>query len=419
MRTCQAQNMTSKLRTMSNYLIRTRIISIIFFLYLVVAVLVVPYEGEKLAYSVFYQSSPVTDRDRNLLENAARVREAELTLRELRQGGKKFLHLSTPASPRPEFCFAIVSVSRPASVHYLTQVVGRLLPQIIGSGAVFAVFNAEGPTHKEAMNLSSFVPVVTQEGGGEGGGGGGKSPANIRRSFNKFAKEKRDYTNALEWCQKKQTEFSVIMQDDALPPTDFLQRLRFVLEHRAPRDHGSWAFLKLYYPEKWEGWGNEWWIVLELVASSVAIGVVFTVFTYIFQVVIARSLPSASEAFSPTSVLLRLVLSFCLAIYMLLTLGRPHWLALRGLTPHLSSVVSAPGCCIPAVVYPQEHLPDIIQYLRTSRSPGGLAVDLELDNFADQKGLERLLVVPNLVRHIGFVSTLGKGWKNPREFRIR
>lgn len=396
--------MSSKLRTVSNCFVRTKITAVIFLIYLLVALFVVPYEGQKLAYSSFYQSSPALDRERNLQDNSKRIHKAENTLRLLKRNSKHYLNLSTPSTTQPEFCFVVVSVSRPVAMYYLTQVVASLLPQVAESDSVFTVFNAEGPTHREAVNLSNVVPVVTR--------------VKEKTTLSKFVQEKQDYMHALEWCRATNAKFSVILQDDALPPSDFLHRLRFVVRHRAPWDETKWAFLKLYYPEKWEGWGKEPRIILELIATAIFCGVMMTTLTYVFQLVISRSLPSTCEAFSTVGILLRFLLSFALALYMLLTLGRPHWLALRNLSPHLSSVVDAPGCCIPAVVYPQGHLSDIIRHLGASSSSAGMPVDLQLDKFAKEKGLRGLLVVPNLVKHIGFVSSLGKGWKNPREFRI-
>ena len=389
---------------MSPKLRKSVINTIIAIFYLVVAILVIPYEGQNLAYSMFYQSSRAVDTERNLLANSQRVSEAERTLEELQHEGRDYLYLSTPSTKSPEFCFVIVSVSRLAPVHYLTQVVASLLPQIAHSDSVFAVLNAEGPTHVEAVNLSSLIPVL--------------SLARWGKSLSKYANEKEDYTNALDWCLSKHPKFSVVFQDDALPPPDFLGRLRFILKYRAPTDVTKWALLKLYYPEKWEGWANERRIITELIITSIVGGVLFTAVTYLIQLAISRSCTSISETFNAANVIARFLLSFCLTLYMLLSLGRPHWLALRKVSVHLSSVVTSPGCCTPAVVYPLDHISDIVEHLRDAKTSVSVPIDLELDAFAKKEGLENLLVVPNLVRHIGFVSSLGKGWHNPREFRI-
>lgn len=389
---------------MTNYLLRTKFILIIFIVYLGIAVFIVPYEGQNLAYSSFYHSTPNADLMKNLVENAQRIVDAKRTLNDLKHSGRLHQHLSKIRIKDTEFCFVIVSVSRPVHTLFLTQVVASLLSQITDADSMFTVYNAEGPSHHEAMNLSTIIPVVTK----------GESSAAV----SKFAKEKQDYVRALEWCHMKRAKFSVILQDDALPPSDFVKRLKFILQYRVPQDSTKWAFLKLYYPEKWEGWGNEWRIVFELILTSMLGGITLTLLTYTFQVVTLRSLPNSSEVFSVCNFAMRFLLSFILTLYTLFTLGRPHWLALRSLSFHLSSIVPAPGCCIPAVVYPQTHLPGLIEHLVHAECSVKFPLDLAVDKFATDKGLEGLLVVPNLVKHIGFVSSLGKGWKNPREFRI-
>ena len=366
-------------------------------LYLVVAIFVVPFIGQHLAFSVFYRSTPDADRDKNLAENSERLLAAERTLLSFKQSlyKTKQLNKHTTHILHPQFCFVIVSVSRPAKVHFLTQVVAALLPQLQESESVFTVYNAEGFSHLEAMELANCtVPVMTKEGS--------------KQFKNLFDREKEDYVYALEWCKKKRARYTVILEDDALPPTDFMSRLRFVLKNRNTLQNRNWAFLKLYYPEKWQGWSNE--RVLELIMTSIFVGVILTIFAYIVELILLGN---------SQNVLIRFLLSCILALYMLLTLGRPHWLALRKITPYLSFVVTAPGCCTPAVLYPQDHLTNIIDYLHQTECTPSFPIDLALDKFAGDRELDKYLVVPNLFKHIGFVSTLGKSWKDPLEFRFR
>lgn len=372
---------------------------LIFFFYLVIAVVFIPSIGTKLPFSVFYYSKPDSDFRDILRENSNRVIAAQRTLKVLSQSETDYHKLSNSTRRDIEFCFVVLSVSRPANVHYLTQVVAALLPQISNS-SVFTVFNGEGPTHTEARDLSTIVPVVTA------------MHMDDSKLANRFAKEKEDYVYALEWCQKKRSKFSVILQDDALPPEDFMDRLNFVLRFRMTNDN-RWAFLKLYYPEKWEGWGNENRIISELIMATISGGFIFSAIICAFQILIIRALPKKIELFT------LFTLSSVFTLYILITLGRPHWLSLRKFSPQLSSVVPAPGCCIPGMVYPQTHLPDLIDYLRRAKCSSSYPVDLALDRFAKSRDLDGLLVIPNMVKHIGFLSSLGKGWrKKPEEFII-
>ena len=372
---------------------------IVFLLYIGVAVFVIPYIGKNLPYSVYYNSVSIKEDYKKILaENSQRLLEANVVIRRLLCSGK-CLQLKNEAAISPEFCFVIITVSRPQSVNYLTQVVAALLPQLSTTDSVFTVYNAEGPSHVEAMNLSAVIPVYSRITG--------------TMSRNTYDKEKEDYVCALDWCQRKKPRFTVILEDDALPPHDFLQRLKFILDHRMSRKK-KWLFLKLFYPEKWQGWAKEWNIVTELIVSSSLIGLMLTLATYFLQIMILRA------NISRLSIMFRFVFSCLLILYILVSLGRPHWIALRKIDIHLSSVVEAPGCCTPGVLYSQLYLSNLIKYLNDTKCSQSFPVDLALEQFAERNYLDRLLVIPNLVKHIGFVSTLpGKRRKNPREFRIK
>ena len=360
--------------------------------------LIIPQVGMGLPFSVYYHSEPESDQRQVKTENHMRVSEAEVALKEFSRMNK--YHLWRNRTIRdPNFCFLIPSVSRPSNVRYLTQVVAALLPQIATTGSVFMVLNAEGPEHLEAMKLLPVVHVQTA--------------SNVENGGNVLMKEKEDYIQSFEWCLKKGAKFCVIIEDDVLPPNDFVQRLEFVLRYRMPSDGRRWAFLKLYYPEKWQGWATEWRLILELLMTALFGGMVVTSLIYSLQFVLVRALPHKLEGF------IVLFFSSIFVAYMLFTLGRQHWLSLRSVSPHFSSVVPSPGCCTQAVVYPKAHLADLIHYLRDSQSSRTKPIDLALDQFADEKGLDHLLVVPNMVKHIGFVSSLGKHGNRPKDFKLR
>ena len=368
----------------------------LFLLYLVIALFIIPYVGQGLPYSIFYASTYQHDHNELLLDNSLRIKSAMRTLNHLNCKGKCW---NNQATTTPEFCFVVISVSRPAETKFLTQVVAALLPQLPQIGSVFTVYNAEGLTHKEAINLSDIVPVDSYT---------GKSSPNV------YAKESNDLVHALEWCHNRSARFSVILEDDALPRQDFVQRVQFILDHRMSKSSKTWAFLKLYYPEKWQGWANDKSIVIELILCSVSGGLILTLVVHFLQFLFTRA-PEMDYG-----IVIQFLLSSSLTVYVLICLGRPHWMALRSISPWFSSVVYAPGCCTPAVLYPQTHLSDIIQYLDNAECSHAFPLDLAIDKFADESGLHRLLATPNLVKHIGFLSSLpGKGWKNPKEFRLK
>lgn len=372
-----------------------RSLLLVLLVYLVVSTVVVPYIGSSLTFSIYYHTNYEWDLQRVNTRNEHRLMMAEEVLEEF-ASTKVFTNHTR--SVMPEFCFAVPTISRPNKVHYLTQCVASLLAQISGTNSVITVLNAEGPTHVEAQRLTSavHVEVIPRHSG----------------HYGIFTKEIMDYAYGLEWCYNRSAEYAIIVEDDAYPNSNFMERLTYVLKYRLSSRDSSWAFLKLYYPEKWESWISGLRIVPELIAATLFGGLLLVlVWTLIIRV--------SGASFRRSELLCLYVLSSIFVLYLLVSIGRPHWLSLRDSRPWLSTVVPSPRGCTPAVVYPHAHLANIIKYLRESQLSRTLPLDFVLDRFADESGLTRNLLVPNAFKHIGMVSSLRKGRKaNPWEFTI-
>ena len=378
-----------------------RKLTLVLIIYVAIGLIFVPFICQCLPYSWYYLADSHQDYKIILAENNKRVEAANALLSSLNHT-TVYNNISSPyrTTKAPDFCFVINTISRPVATSCLTQVVSILLPQILNDeGTVLVLNNAEGKTHKEAISLSRIVPVISN-----------KKHGNLLRSS--FDKERQDYLFALRWCSRRKAKFTVVFEDDALPSADFLSRLRFILKRRMNADEKNWAFLKLFYPEKYQGWGNEVHLIAELLGLSVAGGLVLTMLVYC-----GESLAGGSKQ---SSWLLLIVCSIFFTVYILLSTGRPHWLALRKVSVHFSSVVSGPGCCTQATLFPNSHLDGLIEFLEAVQCNQLFPIDLALDKFADDRGFQKLLVIPNLIKHIGFVSSLpGKGWKNSKEFLVR
>ena len=378
-------------------LVKRRYHALILATYAAVGLLLVPVICQRLPYSWYYLTDSDQDYKVILDENSQRVKAAISLLNGLNHTAV-YRSISSQSRTEPDFCFIINTVTRPVSTMYLTQVVSSLLPQVLNDErTILAVNNAEGATHKEAMSLADVVPVISNK--------------KVRNSRSNYDKARQDYLFALRWCHSRKAKFTVVFEDDALPYHDFIFRLRFILNHRMRGKENTWAILKLFYPEKYQGWGNEFHLIAELLLLSAAGGLLLTVLVYHSERLVGRS-----KQFS----WLMLTVSTLFTMYVLLSMGRPHWIAVRKISVHLSSVVTAPGCCIPVSVYPHSHMNDLIDYLDRVKCNSLFPIDLALDSFADTKNLQKLLVVPNLVKHIGYVSSIpGKGWKNSKEFRVK
>ena len=364
-------------------------------LYIVIGALVMPYLCSNLSFSLYY-NPPRDIYDQIWAANVERAEAASELLTNL-NFSDLFVRLDQKS---PEFCIVVVSTKRPKPTRYLTQVVARLVPQIYTDQTVtFTVFNTDGAEHNEAVNLARTVPVVSD-------------PDSTKHKG--YDRERRDLIFCYEWCLQREAVFTVVLEDDALPPQDFMKRLRFVLDYRMSKNSDVWAFLKLFYPEKYQGWARDPNIVAELVGCSLFCGVSLT----------WLSLCLLSSSYTPRlsrhlSTVFRLAMSITFAVFMVVSFGRPHWIELRKVDMHLSSVVQAPGCCTPAVLYANTHLQELVDYMSSIQCSRANPVDIAMDTFVAERGLQKWLVVPNMVTHIGMVSSIpGKGWKRHREFGL-
>ena len=125
--------------------------------YIVIVALVMPYLCSNLSFSLYY-NPPSDIYDKILAANKLRAKAAKDLL-----ANSNFSDLFARLDKKsPEFCIVVVSIKRPRSTWYLTQVVARLLPQIANDqGVTFTVFNAHRAEHQEADNLASSIPVMT------------------------------------------------------------------------------------------------------------------------------------------------------------------------------------------------------------------------------------------------------------------
>ena len=365
---------------------------------------VLPYSYQGLSFSAFYNPSFVSPA-KLLNENQRRGMLATAFLRD-----NHFPDLFTNMNKsNTEYCLAMVTVVRPQNTLYLTQSVARLASlltsQMKERSYSFVVYNAAGEKHAEAVQLSNIVPVIHATKKREGGG-------RVNGVLDAYESERHDYVEALQLCLQRKATYSIILQDDAVADQRFFQKLEFVLHHWLPKS-STWAMLKLFYPEKYQGWGNDPSMIVELLFVVLVASVSLTL-------LVSLILPGLTWG-RPTSALplaLRLVASTAFILFAILTLGRPHWEELRKVHPYFTSAVPARGCCIPAVLYPQEHLHEVVNYLSSLHCSSAFPVDIALDKFVEEKGLQKYLTVPNIVRHIGYLSSLPKGYKSTKEFGL-
>ena len=379
-------------------------------LFTVTFAVVLPMVCIELGFSWYYVPSRV---DANIInhENNLRVQKATHQLASLTSlinpGSKNFIPSKQSSKPdeQLEFSIVIISTTRRGESHYLLQSSVRLIEEVQRENphSELVVFNVdnEPELNTDAKLLSGLVKVINR--------------VTPLKTDSIFEKEKLDYLGALKIGLQKNAKFILVVQDDALAIMGILWRIRYLLKWKLPLSWlrsgpRKWAYLKLYYPEKWQGYSNS------EIPELILIGGLGTLCFTMFRIrVLKQKLRNTHQR--------GIFGLWCIAgfFYFLLVahaVGRAHWIEMRKYLPFLYSVSNDFGCCIPAVLFPSQEAQHFAKFLNRTKCGPDYPVDFAFETFTKESGLTGLLASPNLFNHIGFHSSLHSYDKDTREFKL-
>lgn len=293
---------------------------------------------------------------------------------------------------QPELLVTVVTVRRTDGLqyHYLLQVMQRLDVLLRGCGdrpcaAVLVCDVESGPQDNEdAVLVEKRFNVVRR----------GKR---VDLDVNIFEKEKRDYV----FCLRQSVETVkprnvVVLEDDALPSTDFFSVIHDLLGRRFITHS---LYVKLYHPERLQRyWNPEPYRILEWVG----LGVFGASMIFLLMAFFPRFSP-------PYSVPLFLFLVAYIMVGAEL-IGRHYLLELRRVSPQLYAVSPATECCTPAMLFPGNMSSHVAELLDSVTCMKGNAKDMVLYH---QAGSAHSLE-PNAVQHIGAFSSVRSNLPHPQ-----
>ncbi|XP_051768985.1 transmembrane protein 246 [Ctenopharyngodon idella] len=300
--------------------------------------------------------------------------------------------LETDAT-KPDLLVTIVTARRTEGrdYHYLLQVVQqlKLLLKACGDKPCAEVMLCDvesGPAlNEDALLLEKQFLVVR------------RSPDekwHNKDVTNIFEKEKRDYV----YCLRKGWDLmrpknTVVLEDDALPMTDFFPLIKNLLSRRFARNT---LYIKLYHPERLQGyWNPEPYRILEWLGLGLFGATILLLF-------FSHCTP-LSFTFSPLHLLFLTL--YIMAVAELA--GRHYLLEIRRLSPQLYAVSPATECCTPAMLYPGNASIRVAEYLDHAVCAQGNAKDMVLYKKArSMPGEKAHSVEPNIIKHIGAFSSI-------------
>lgn len=326
------------------------------------------------------------------------------------------------------FAVGIVTVMRAkennsqSSFGYLlqsTSILDRMVKHYpLFNNSVIFVCNVDAfpARHLDAVNLYQFMPYTERYGQNSMGIDLINMPGldihfkEITNHKSKYQKETFDYSFCLLSAAALEPQYVILIEDDTIAHRDFPVVLEHLIQIRLNVTHEhlhtrEFAFLKLYFPAKWQGFGFEIVSLLDLVSWSVIGG------TLLGLVYLICGVRQRHVSYNTTRLL---QVTFLMAMISCWLVGRQNMNELRRASRHFYRLKSSEECCTQAMLYPIHIVHSLSQFLISG--PVYQHTDLLVSDFCYDSGLQAFQVEPNLFLHIGLHTSLDSEQKHPEEF---
>lgn len=223
----------------------------------------------------------------------------------------------------------------------------------------------------------------------------------IRMEQRKDIKRKSiiDYSLSLRSCyEDTQAPWILMMEDDVVAQREWynhtMQSVRTIQSWRSSGSIKNWLYVRLFYTEKFLGWNSENWYIymawsIGLVAAVAVVGVQSR-----------RSIRPVQGILNNTFISVLCFVCVPLLIILYFLAGRVTMLPLR---PGIH-LMNSHGCCSQALLFPRENVPNLLDYMENLPSSRPYAVDTVIERMANANELDRLVIVPSQMQHVGAAS---------------
>ncbi|KAF6032430.1 TMEM246 [Bugula neritina] len=277
---------------------------------------------------------------------------------------------------------------------YLTQVTAKYgylklnRPSTQLTDMKLIVCDVDKVSHFEALNLTDYIPKISIYEG---------VPRSLRMNADAYEQEKVDYVHCLKQSLNYTSDYILIVEDDALPHDDLLEKLDHLFSYRLPKINNTFGYIKLFHPTRLNGYitgdGNR---LLEWFASAGLMEHLIASILFIFGFTDQNSIDN------------RLIRYIFLTL-LLLGIGRINVMQWRKISPHFYRFVPAPSCCTPALLFTPTSAKLMVDYLSKVTCRKGYAKDTAMET----AGFKNWFFEPKIFTHIGVYSTLHKNLIRP------
>ena len=322
-------------------------------------------------------------------------------------------------STTPNIVIVIVTVKRTAydssNLGYVLQTVAATHKLFVNDKAflnkTMMICNVDlyPKNYTDVVSLKPYIPVVERYGVSS------RISININKTrqtlyknryySSKYDKETIDYMYCLEAAYSLGAKYVLLMEDDSIPMEPALDVLLNKIQYLdTKQDRQHYAYIKLYYPQRWQGYAYDVSRIIEIISIG-CVGAGMVVFLHfilcksrLYYVQVAYFLCGA-----------------WLFVLGAMIIGRQNVFEFYRISKYLYTLKSSPGCCTQAMLYTRQFIPPIIEFLSAKHK--NLHTDLAIYNFTNVTGVRAYQIEPNLFYHVGMYTSLTTNkHKNAEEF---
>lgn len=203
-----------------------------------------------------------------------------------------------------------------------------------------------------------------------------------------------DYIYVLEEClTETDAPYLAIFEDDIIFAEAWLAKTLKSLAELRQRSR-YWLYLRLFYTETSLGWqaSDDFWYGHQLLTFCLAIGVVL-----LLLLVGKRIFRPLSRRLDAATTIVLVLITTPAFIALVFMAGKYNLSPLKGLER-----MDKHGCCTQALIFPRFQVQSLIDFLH-KREAG--QTDSLIEEYADMHGYERYALAPQVVQHVGRISS--------------
>ena len=369
-----------------------------YLIYHIIIICYIAFHYRKSPHSIIFREDPDLNLKKLNEQNRFKVNNARSVLQQVSD-------LNLNSTINTEHSIVIITTRRLADdndrsgIGYLTRVLAHLhlatnRTNLFNINVLICDVNSDIAVHIEAYKFSQYFKTIHRF---------YDNDTNQRISHSikdPFHREGLDYSFCLSHALKdSNAKYITVLEDDAVPVRNMIWNLEF---HLFPRS--DWYYAKTYYPPQWSGFTYDCSSIFSLLYIGCIAGIIHTTIMLISLVIICHAtnykLKRKLREIKIHSILF--THGFIFSVVVALVMGRIN--VNRVLGDSIQVTEHAPDCCTPMVVYTRRAAIDVVNLLKTKRCTSTNAVDLVISKFAENKST--LLMQPNQVTHIGYLSTI-------------